>query len=138
MPRFVFVGMLTILLVSSALALGASGTGSTPTSAHVSAITIDTTAVLAPGGLGVTISGTVRCDVGETFGVNATVVQFRRARQEAFGLTGGACTGSVQQWQIVATGGPLQPGIASVIANGGASDEFCCQTTFASVKIRRH
>jgi hypothetical protein len=61
---------------------------------------IDPNATLAPGGLSVTVTGTVVCGPGESGGVSAQVSRTEKAKlvANASGSSSINCDGTVQKW----------------------------------------
>lgn len=119
--RFTAVSILTLVLMLAA---------TSPAFAGISDFSITRNATLAPGGLQVSVSGTVMCPVGETVSITLQVSQFEHGQlvATAFGSTpffgGIACTGAVETWTLTASPSfsaiPMHPGSASAVAGASA------------------
>src|SRR3989442_3926682 len=85
------------IIVVAALAVCCAG----PAFANIQAFTIDGDATLAPGGLEVTVTGTLQCSLGESASIGVAVAQDRgQQTATASGSTQLTCDGSLQSWSI--------------------------------------
>ncbi len=102
-----------------------------PAFAGISDFSITRNATLTPGGLQVSVSGTVACPVGETVSITVQVSQFEHGQLVAtvFGSTsfpfgGIACNGAVETWTLPAvpsfSATPMHDGPASAAASAFA------------------
>ncbi len=112
--RFAAVSLLGLVLTLVA---------ASPAFAGISDFAINRNATLSPGGLLVTMTGTVMCPVGETVFINVSVVQIEHGQlvANAGGSTFFFCSGAVDPWTV--TGSPIipmHPGSASASASAFA------------------
>ena len=102
------------IIVVAALAVCCAG----PAFANIQTFTIDGDATLAPGGLEVTVTGTLQCSLGESASIGVAVAQDRgQQTATASGSTQLTCDGSLQSWSIHAiTNSGLKTGPAGARA----------------------
>ena len=131
-------------LVTALIALLATGSIAY---AHVSAVTIDSTATLSPGRTLVTVTGTMTCTAGHPDGVVAQVEVFQgTATASSIGEVFVPCTGNPEPWQTTAGipfgGKTFHPGKASIRVSAGSVDPSetdltnCCPLTDAIVTLK--
>jgi len=103
------------IIVVAALAVCCAG----PAFANIQTFTIDGDATLAPGGLEVTVTGTLQCSLGESASIGVAVAQDRgQQTATASGSTQLTCDGSLQSWSIHAiTNSGLKTGPAGARAS---------------------
>jgi hypothetical protein len=118
--------------------------GPRPASAHVFSLTIDPEGTAShPGGVQVGVSGTLRCEAGETGFLNVSATQLVRGQvvSSAFGSAGPfQCNGVTQNWSLTLFSGVgLKQGRANVIASLSTFgfDGFDSDQAGASVRLRR-
>jgi len=110
-----------------------------PAHAGISNFATDRDATLSPGGLQVSVTGTVKCPINESIFMTVQVVQFEHGQliASAFGNTATgslACTGAVQPWEVTAISNiPMHPGPAS--ASATAFSFFPFENAAASAEL---
>ena len=134
--RFAAVSMLGLVLTLAA---------ASPAFAGISDFSITRNATLAPGGLQVSVSGTVMCPVGETVSITLQVSQFEHGQlvATAFGSTsfpfGIACNGAVETWTLTASASfsatPMHAGPASASASAFAGFFFPPETAQTTAEL---
>ena len=119
--RFAAVSMLGLVLMLVA---------ASPALAGISNFATDRDATLSPGGLQMSVTGTVKCPINESVFMTVQIVQFEHGQlvASAFGNTATgsiACTGDVQPWEVTAISNiPMHPGPASASATAFAFFPF--------------
>jgi hypothetical protein len=120
-PKFAAASTLGLVLMLAA---------ASPALAGISNFATDRDATLAPGGLQMSVNGTVKCPINEAVFVTVQVVQFEHGQlvASASGNTATgfvACTGDVQPWEVTAISNiPMHPGPASASATAFAFFPF--------------